>query len=608
MISRQRIIIFTSLLFFVLIALLFRFLPALGSGDPLTKLISDDPPYNIRLVQLLISNHFQYSWYDTLSGIPNGVMIYWGPITTYVGGSICVLLGGSIISDCLLVTPIIASLIVVLSYFLGKIYGDWKTGIVTAGIVSIISGTFFFYSMYGYFNHRIFEVLFSTLFCLFYIYSVSAREVRNIIIFSILSGIAYLLGLFTMPTMILFAMLVGGFTLAQFILDFHHGRSSDYLMIINGIAFGIASLGLWIFGFKTTVIDLSMYSVAHVYAYMALVAFTLGLYILSLILKGRNKIYYPVTIIGAGIIGIIVIFILSPEFIIHDFNAFFLQSSVTQTTADAMGLTLMGALVTFSTGILLALGGAVVVLYRAVRNKWQPGETFLLLWAGLIIFSTWQHVRYEYYFAVILALLSAIFICFILERNNNIYKYITVFLVVVFILTSVLNNYSFATSGGGQLDSDWHSTLTWMANNTPDTGINYTQEYVKGVFVYPGSSYGIMSWWDYGHEITLIKRIPVCNPFQDGVAGLNGCAAFFTTTSESSANKIMEYNHARYVITDSSMTDEKFGAIETWSGKSVEEKDTMVWKLQEGNGTGLINYKFIYGNEKVKVFEYITKQ
>ena len=158
------------------------------------------------------------------------------------------------------------------------------------------------------------------------------------------------------------------------------------------------------------------------------------------------------------------------------------------------------------------------------------------------------------------------------------------------------------------MDPDWHSTLTWIANNTPDTGINYTQEYVKGTFIYPNESYGIMSWWDYGHEITLVKRIPVCNPFQDGVAGTNGCAAFLTATNKSVADKIMEVNRAKYVITDSDMIGEKFDAIETWANVTINVKDTMVWKLQEENGIGLGNYKIVYQtlDGKVKVFEYIT--
>ena len=42
-----------------------------------------------------------------------------------------------------------------------------------------------------------------------------------------------------------------------------------------------------------------------------------------------------------------------------------------------------------------------------------------------------------------------------------------------------------------------------------------------------------MSWWDYGHMITYIaKRIPNANPFQAGVAGPNGAAAYFMSQSE----------------------------------------------------------------------------
>ena len=79
-------------------------------------------------------------------------------------------------------------------------------------------------------DHHIAEVLFSTIFCLLYMYAIYSEkdtkiELKNIssykttLLLAGLCGIAYLLGLFVMPTMIIFAMIVGIFTIIQFVID-----------------------------------------------------------------------------------------------------------------------------------------------------------------------------------------------------------------------------------------------------------------------------------------------------------------------------------------------------------------------------------------------------
>ena len=112
---------------------------------------------------------------------------------------------------------------------------------------------------------------------------------------------------------------------------------------------------------------------------------------------------------------------------------------------------------------------------------------------------------------------------------------------------------------------DWRESLDWMANNTPATGVDYYTIYNKDTFTYPNSSYGVMSWWDYGHMITYIaKRIPNANPFQAGVSGPDGAAAFFMATNESTADTILDHDGTRYVITDIEMDTGKFWAMATW--------------------------------------------
>ena len=120
------------------------------------------------------------------------------------------------------------------------------------------------------------------------------------------------------------------------------------------------------------------------------------------------------------------------------------------------------------------------------------------------------------------------------------------------------------------MNPDWRESLDWLGNNTPDTGVNYFTIYDPKTFSYPPQSYGVMSWWDYGHMITYIaKRIPNANPFQQGVAGPNGSAAFFMATSEDTADQILDNEGTRFVITDYEMDTGKFPAMATWFNSSA---------------------------------------
>jgi dolichyl-diphosphooligosaccharide--protein glycosyltransferase len=79
-----------------------------------------------------------------------------------------------------------------------------------------------------------------------------------------------------------------------------------------------------------------------------------------------------------------------------------------------------------------------------------------------------------------------------------------------------------------------------------------------------------MSWWDYGHMITYIaKRIPNANPFQQGVTGPSGASTFFMSTSEDTANKVLDTAGTRYVMTDIEMDTGKFWAMATWFNETA---------------------------------------
>ena len=102
---------------------------------------------------------------------------------------------------------------------------------------------------------------------------ISKREtlIRPVIL-ALLAGVAYILGLFTMPTMILFALIIGVFTVIQFIWDFYRKQSSDYLLVTNVVTFGFATVGIFhrrdsdSKGF-----NLNYYTIAHPLSYLLLI-------------------------------------------------------------------------------------------------------------------------------------------------------------------------------------------------------------------------------------------------------------------------------------------------------------------------------------------------
>ena len=53
-----------------------------------------------------------------------------------------------------------------------------------------------------------------------------------------------------MPTMILFAMIVGIFTVIQFVIDVFRGKTGEYLLLINTVIFTIAISDFWYSGLK----------------------------------------------------------------------------------------------------------------------------------------------------------------------------------------------------------------------------------------------------------------------------------------------------------------------------------------------------------------------
>ena len=69
-----------------------------------------------------------------------------------------------------------AVIMVPVMFLLGKTVWNRKAGIVAAGLISVVSIQYFSLSSYGWTDHHIAEVLFSTLFFLAYIFTLIVCE------------------------------------------------------------------------------------------------------------------------------------------------------------------------------------------------------------------------------------------------------------------------------------------------------------------------------------------------------------------------------------------------------------------------------------------------
>ncbi|MFA5137390.1 MAG: oligosaccharyl transferase, archaeosortase A system-associated [Patescibacteria group bacterium] len=660
--NRETLQTLALLLLFTTIALIIRLIPmTTGAG-----ILGNDPWYNLRQIEIITANFPAYPWFDPMTQYPYGNVIHWGPVFVQLIAGLCLLTGMTARPDLLLVAslvpPLMAAIMVPLLYRIGTLLADRLTGLLAAGFMAIVSGQYFYRSLFGFVDHHIAEVLVSTLFILGYLLAIAKTRspstdpeplktrilgLKPLTLISLLTGTIYAVGVGIMPTMILFALIVALFTLVYAIwqtISKHPDTRILEIAAANTLIFGTATVIMALLGYaQEPTLALSRMGVGHLYACLALIA---GSWILALAVTARTK--YPArTILPAllllALAGTALIALVSPDLttaLTTNANTFFSGTSLTETVGEARPWTLIEAWYSFGIGLLLLVGGAILLWQKAHT---RPDHLFALVWTAVIVASTVQHMRYEYYCAVCIAITSALFIAALInkgrhhlsKKNNSGLPLLLMaaLFAFLFIVGSVQADTAIATGIRG-LHPDWPASLAWLEQNTPDPGIDYLRIYRADTFTYPDESYGVMSWWDYGHFITFLgKRIPVANPFQHGVSGPTGAAAYMVSQTEDESTAILDALNAKYIITESTLPTTKFWAITTWanetaglapyaspSGPTPAYYTTTLVRLHLFDGTriafdnpaippvpALQHYRLIYESDTglVKIFEYV---
>jgi dolichyl-diphosphooligosaccharide--protein glycosyltransferase len=396
---------------------------------------------------------------------------------------------------------------------------------------------------------------------------------------------------------------------------------TENLTYISIITFAVASLVYLPFAFNSPGFSTARYSPFQL---LILVSSGLVILVFHLIERFESRGFFekigikedyafPATVIvSAGIImgGIA---LLSPDFL------FQLKSIIrvvqpkggALTVAEVQPFFTMGgkfslspAWSNFSITFFFAIPGMLYTVYKLLKER-KSLYLLILIWGVAMFIALAGQNRFAYYFAVVSAVFAAVMANAILEKlgfyrfinaavNNDrktmrkigSSKFMVGLLVLIILFYPTFNQANFYSKySAGGINKQWYDALTWMRENTP--GKEMYDEFYYQLYkppeklgepypYYPEGTYGVMSWWDYGHWITAIAhRIPNANPFQQGIGNkynnMPGAAPFFTAFNESYADKIADKLGVKYVISDVEMATGKFYAMATWAEGTLEK-------------------------------------
>jgi dolichyl-diphosphooligosaccharide--protein glycosyltransferase len=438
--KNQSYIIVALLLLFMGIALVLRMIPALFIKDPGFLYIFDtDSWYTMRQIEIMVRDFPQYNWFDPMTAYPSGKIIDWGPLYPFIAAILSLITGAATRSDIIYISgwvaPLMAMIMVPVIFQLGKTMWNWKAGIVAAGLISVISIQYFSLSSYGWADHHIAEVLFSSLFFLAYILTliyvksnpIDLKQWKTLVFplfLSTVTGIIFFLALLSSPTVVISLIIIAVYMLIQYILDFFSNQDSHYQLGVNGGVLLVSIILLFLFGFNQESLALTQYSIGIIYVYGALIAETIVLFSLSLIFKGK-KLAYLVSLIVLCIISVLLIQSIPQLRISLDqvLGPVFGFSVYSVAVVETLPWTLAGAWENFTLALIL-MGGGLLILGYSLVNKRTNQSVFLLVWSVIMLLLTIRFQRFQYYFTVNVVILSAICITEPIEwRKGSIIRY-----------------------------------------------------------------------------------------------------------------------------------------------------------------------------------------
>jgi dolichyl-diphosphooligosaccharide--protein glycosyltransferase len=625
------------------------------------KFTGADAYYYMRLVDNIVYNFPHLTPFDPYYVYPDGVNTGVSPdLFAYLIAFAAKLLGPgnfsqqSVDTIAVYVPPVLGTLVIIPLYFIGKaVFNRW-VGVLAAAIFVILPGEIG-RSLLGYTDHHVAEVLFTTTLIMFVILafkSGSGLELDKTVnrqwkalslplIYSICAGVCLGIYFLTWEGALFFILLLFIYFLVQFVADHIRGKSADCLGLTGCVTGAVALLMIlvWRFDFLDAV------------SLLVFALFSISMTLLSRYFRARGwkAWYYPLTIIAAGMLSGLALFIINPAFIKRAFELlgyFFIpQLSTTNMEMQPLFFTLGrftwdAVFESFTTVFFLSLIALCLIIYQAVKTG-EKDRILLAIWSAVVLLTACSMRRYVYYYSVNAALLTG-YLCWLvlhfagfgraaelkpLEAEQHVskkakrkqvavkrkrkqgasllaYKTLSVIGIIFIVfypnfgplpggakpISDMASQPSFAPSDA------WCDTLTWMRKNTPEPMGNADAYYKLWdrpaggeQFKYPDTAYGVLAWWDTGYWIMCIgRRIPMTNP-SAGANPENKYASFFMNEDGTQAGKILETGGGKYVIIDfDTALPLKFHSIALASGNPKEKYYDVYYQKQGSSLSAVI--------------------
>jgi len=642
------------------------------------KFSGNDAYYHMRIVDNLVHNFPHLYSFDPYFIHPSGSGLGGYQFFQYFLAGITWLVGlGSPTQHTVDVVgayfpTILGALTVIPVYFIGRTLFNRWAGVIAAGLVAIFPGEFLGRSILGFTDYHVAETLFTTMAMLFLILAIKSGKDREVtfghlrykqwaiitkpIIYSFLAGIFLGIYFLTWAGALLFIFIIFVYFIVQSISDHLRGRSIDYLCIVSVITLVTALLVFLIVSIdKMTLVSL----IFAIFTFIALASLSY-----FMVKRSIRPFFYPVSILGFGLVSLVSFQIINPSLLksmTSAFNMFVWPMEVTILEMRPFlflgdNFSWMIAWGNFTTGFFISFISLGILIYFIVK-KGESDKTLFIVWSLVILALTLSMRRFAYYFVVNVALLTGYFSWLILQfaglresvgepvqssrqmkkkvkrrqRHQVIASYgnVALGIVVVFFLVFYPNIGPMPKIGfspaGTKLAIDtasqvrfaptngWCESLDWLRNNTPepfgDADFYYEKYEQESI---PQASYGVTAWWDYGYWITRIgRRVPSVNP---GCGPTDNVASLFVAQNESFANGIMDELNSKYIIADYDIAvvtpyASKFHAIATWSGSSKEKFYDIYGYQQEGQVVPvLLFYPEYYRSLIVRLYNFDGKE
>ncbi|WP_135363182.1 oligosaccharyl transferase, archaeosortase A system-associated [Halosimplex halophilum] len=551
----------------------------------------NDPWYHYRMVQYTVRNWPSTSPFDPWTQFPVGThSSQFGTVMDQLVATAALVVGLGNPSDhtvrlvVLFAPAVFGTLVAVPAYFLAKRLAGKFGGVIAVAVLALAGSTFAQRGTVGFYDHHIAEALFMTGAVLATMVAVSVAEqekpvwelfkardvaaLRRPVGWSLVAGAAIAIYLWTWAPGVFLVGILGVFFLVQIVSEYAHGESPEHVAIAGAVT--LSTTGVLSFA----VIEELGLSATSYNLLQPMLAFGVaaGCVFLAWFAREWESRDLPNFQFPLAVGGILLLLAGGMAVLLPDLWGFLVNQitrvvglSVTdtaQTVGEAQSLPFSQLFPRYGFTVFIALLGVAYVAARHFYDRPRAELTLVAVWTVFLLLATLTQQRFDYYFAVAVASMAALVLGELArfsglstpDTDIETYQVLTIAAVVLVVFaplvypTPLAMQMTSAEGGPGQAQPAWNETLGWMQTNAPAQGTYGGADNADAVpyygtfentddFDYPEGYYGTLSWWDYGHWITVMgEQMPTANPFQQGA---NQAANFLLSTNESHANEVM---------------------------------------------------------------------